>query len=167
MSAPKSRVKQQKIARKRQRKEAARLKRERKRQNRWSDSDFGGPILHFGAPGLPAPFKMSDVLSRFVEPYADGIASSIEEYRALLTMGKLAWNATLIDEPKRGQIVDKCIAVSMEECSLEDRSLFRKQFYEMIARKERLFAHYRREIIGFEVHDTGDGWHLNVASLLV
>jgi hypothetical protein len=37
----------------------------------------------------------------------------------------------------------------------------------LIARKEQHFADLRRRILDFVLYDTGDGWRLNVVSLVV
>jgi hypothetical protein len=37
----------------------------------------------------------------------------------------------------------------------------------LIIQKEQYFADLHRPILAFEVFDTGDGWHLNVASAVV
>ena len=105
MSAPKDKLKQQKMAKKRQRKEAARLKRRRKRTEAWSSGTFAvRPSYRFDAP---SGVKMSTVLEEFVEPLADEV-EGLEEYRKLLCFGQLAWNAALRGEPERGEMVNEC-----------------------------------------------------------
>ncbi len=166
MSAPKSRVKQQKMARKRQRKESARLRRQQRRGDGWSDADFEGPVFRIDPPEPAFRVKISDVLEEFVEPYADE-THNVDEYRALLAMGHLAWNAALRGEPQRGRMVDECIAAAMPRSSREERSLARERMYEMIAHKERHFAQIRRPIIAFDLYDTGNGCRLQVISEVV
>ncbi len=163
MSAPKDKLKQQKIARKRQ-KEAARLKRRRERTEERSSGTFPiGPSYRFDAPG---GVKMSGVLEDFVEPLADE-AQDLEAYRRLLYLGQLAWNAALRGEPERGQMVNELLSAGLPGAGGETLSFGRSIVESLIVRKEQHFAHLRRPILGFEVFDTGDGWHLNVASLIV
>jgi hypothetical protein len=163
MSAPKSKVKQQKMARKRQRKEAARLNRTRKRGGGSWSGDFLGPSIDFGAPG---GVKMSEVLGDFVEPYADEV-EGLEEYRRLLCLGQLAWNAALRGEPERSEMVNELLSAGLPGADAEAMTMARALIEIMIARKEQYFDHFRRPILAFEVFDTGDGWHLNVASAVV
>ncbi|MGA2254159.1 MAG: hypothetical protein ABSG53_05805 [Thermoguttaceae bacterium] len=164
MSAPKNKLKQQKMARKRQRKEAARLKRQRKRSEEWSSGTFPiGPSYRFDAPG---GVKMSTVLEEFVEPLADDV-EGLEEYRKLLGLGQLAWNAALRGEPERGEMVNELLSTAMPGATVETLSAGRSIVEALITRKEQHFADLRRPILRFEVFDTGDGWHLNVASLIV
>jgi len=164
MSAPKDKFKQQKIAKKRQRKEAARLKRHRKRTEEWSSRTFPlRPSFHFDAPG---GIKMSKVLQEFVEPFAAEV-EGLEAYRRLLHLGQLAWNAALRGEPERGDMVSEVLSAGMPGAGEETLSFGRSIVESLIARKERYFADLHRPILGFDLRDTGDGWHLNVASAVV
>ncbi len=164
MSAPKSKLKQQKMARKRQRKETARLKRQRTRTGEWSGGTFpAGPSYRFDVPG---GVKMSTVLEDFVEPFADEV-EGLEAYRRLLYLGQVAWNAALRGEPERGQMVTEMLSVALPGADSGTLSFGRSIVESLIARKERHFADLRRPILAFDLRDTGDGWHLNVASLVV
>ena len=164
MSVPKNKLKQQKLTRKRQRKEAAaRLKRYRNRTEERSSGTFPlGPSYRFDAPG---GVKMSEVLEEFVEPLADEV-EGLEGYRRLLCLGQIAWNAALRGEPERGAMVMELLSTALPEASAETLSFGRSVVERLIARKELHFAHLQRPILGFEVFDTGDGWHLNVMSAL-
>ncbi len=163
MSAPKDKVKQLKMAKKRKRKEAARLKHLRKRNGESSGGDFLGPAYRFDAPG---GVKMSTVLEEFVEPYADEI-DGLAQYRRLLLLGQVAWNAALRAEPERREMVEDVLAKGFSDSDPEMFAIARSLVETMIARKERLFYQYRRPILSFHVQDTGDGWHLTVASVIV
>ena len=107
---------------------------------------------------------MSDVLSDFVEPYRE-FADTEEAYRKLLTLGVIAWSAALRPEQERQEMVDKILAdaqAATEEVEMELKEIVNM----LIARKEAYFSEYRRDIIDFEVTDTGSGYHLSVASTL-
>jgi hypothetical protein len=164
MSAPKDKVKQQKIARKRKRKEAARLKRYRKRTEEPPCGTFSvRPSYRFDAPG---GVKMSKVLEEFVEPFADEV-EGLEAYRRLLYLGQLAWNAALRDGPERGEMVNDVLSAGLPGADPRTLAFGRSIVESLIARKERHFADLRRPILAFDLQDTGDGWHLNVASAVV
>ncbi len=161
MSAPKCRVKQQKMARKRQRKEAARQRRERNRG--WSDSDSFESDVFFGPLG---GVKMSKVLEIFVEPYADGV-KDLDDYRNLLGFGQCAWNAALRDEWERGKMIDEFVAGRISMFNPKGRAAAREFLNSLTARKLEHFAQFLRPILAFDVRDVCDGWHLNVMSAVV
>ena len=163
MSAPKSRVKQQKLAKKRQRKEAARLRRERNRGSGWSDSESFESANFFGPFG---GVKMSKVLESFVEPYADDV-KDLDNYRHLLSFGQCAWNAALRDEWEGGKMIDEFVAEKISMFKPRGRAAAREFLNSLIARKLRHFDQFLRPILAFEVRDVGDGWHLNVMSAIV
>jgi hypothetical protein len=164
MSAPKNKLKQQKMAKKRQRKEAARLNRRSNGTEKWPNGTFPvGPSYRCDVPG---GLKMSTVLEDFVEPFADEV-EGLEEYRRLLGLGQLAWNAALRGEPERREMVEELLSAALPGASREVLSMGRSIVESLIARKERDFAGLQRPILAFDLQDTGDGWHLNVASLVV
>ena len=154
---------QQKLARKRRWKQAAQLDLQRKRRERWARGLFPGSTVRLPAPG---GVKMYVVLEDFVEPFADEV-EGIEEYRRLLCLGQLAWNAALRSQPERGRFVNEMLSAGMPGANQETLSMGRTIIEALIARKERHFAHLLRPILAFELIDTGDGWHLNVASAVV
>jgi hypothetical protein len=78
----------------------------------------------------------------------------------------LAWNVALLPEGQRPAVIDKTVGAGFSGSSKEDRAMA-KEFVEMLVRrKEERFAANRRAIISFELTDTGDGFHLTVASTL-
>lgn len=158
MSAPKSRVKQQKLARKRQRKEAARLRRRGKEDTGWSDYDLFTPCFDSGPRGM----KMSQVLQDFARPYAEGIRK-LAAYRHLLTLAVCAWNAALIEEPERELLVREFIAATFSIFSFIRRAYARRLINTMIARKIECFDSYQSPIAAVDVQDVGDGWYVQVA----
>jgi hypothetical protein len=167
MSAPKQLVKQQKLARKRQRKLQSRLKKEKKRgylrEGWFSSAEPSGPILHFGDSG---GLKMSDLLKEFVEPYHHE-AHDADAYRRLLSLGLLAWNAALQPEAEQQEMVDDVIGKGMHGESEEVQAFVREIVNQLIARKLHHFAQYRRPILDFVLQETDDGLHLAVISAVV
>lgn len=107
--------------------------------------------------------KMSEVLWSFVEPYRE-FADTEETLLKLLTLAFLAWNATLLPEEKRPDMVDKVFeALPPDE---ELRAGLKGIVDELIERKERYFSRYNRPIIDFELQDRGRDYHLTVLSTL-
>jgi len=103
--------------------------------------------------------SMSDALSTLVEPYAE-LAETEEAFRAVLTLGMLAWNATLLPEEERKDAVEEAVG-KLPEGFREDRAQI---IGELMTRKERLFPENRRLIVHFEIVETEDACRLLVAS---
>lgn len=169
MSMPNRLAKAQRLARKRKRKQETRLKRS-KRRGGWFDAapdrlDFPEEprSLSFGAPG---GVKMSDVLGEFVKPYVDFV-DGIESYRRLLTLAVLAWNAALAAEAQREAMVDQLLREGLRDAGEEWLATGREIVGQLILRKQRFFAGYRRPILNFSLEDRGDHCYLTVASALV
>ena len=160
MSMSTNKLKQQMIARKR-RLEAARLQRRRKRPAQWRGGTFPtGPTCRFEAS---SGVKMFEVLEDFVEPFAAEV-EGLEEYRRLLCVGQLAWNAALCSEPERGAMVREVLSSAMPDADRETLSAGRVLVETLIARKEQHFADLQRSILAFDLQDMSDGWYLNVVS---
>jgi predicted transcriptional regulator len=113
------------------------------------------------APG--GDVKMSEVLWAFVEPYRE-FADTEEALGKLLTLAVLAWNATLLPEGERPDMVDRVFDTLPPDEEL--RAGLKGIVDELIERKERYFSQYNRMIVGFELQDRGRDYHLTIASFL-
>lgn len=109
--------------------------------------------------------KMSEVLEDFIEPYRD-LADSEDTFRKLLLLGTLAWNAALLPEDERRAMIDEILGAGLPGASEADRAHAGELIEGLVRRKQEHFAANRRAILSFEVTDTGDGFHLSVASTL-
>lgn len=108
----------------------------------------------------PGQEKMSEVLVRFVEPYAQ-FAETEEDYQRLYSVAALAWNAALLSTRERSTLYDlihQSMPLAQDKAELI--------IDELIHRKERYFAEYSRGIIHYEVKMIGDDVHLTVASTM-
>jgi hypothetical protein len=110
--------------------------------------------------------KMSVVLEDFVEPYRSPNEGSIDDYRKLLSLGVLAWNAALMSDDIRKSMIDDVISKVLTHEPDEVRAELRAHINAMVERKLAHFASIRRAIVSFEVTDTGRDYHLSVASTL-
>ncbi len=108
--------------------------------------------------------KMSEVLTAFVEPYLES-ANTEENYRKLLMLAIVAWNAALLPEEDQQDIVDKAVE-AIPAASWAMRAYMKAFMSELIERKKTYFSEYTRMIIDFELTDMGAGYHLSVASTL-
>ena len=106
---------------------------------------------------------MSEVLEEFVAPFAAEVQGLVQ-YRRLLAVGQLAWNAALCSEPERTAMVSEVFSAAMAGDDRETLSAGQTLVATLIARKERHFADLQRPILAFDLQDTGAGWHLNVVS---
>ena len=109
--------------------------------------------------------RMSDVLSRFVEPYA-GAANTKEAYGKLLTLALMAWNAALIPEAERPAMPEQVLDEGLTGVPVSLRKELRAFVDELIARKLKYFADNRRMIIDFSVEESRTSFHLSVVSTL-
>jgi hypothetical protein len=127
-----------------------------------------GPVIPPGSRVVYEPTgreKMSDILEDFVEPYEES-APDEDSYRKLLNLGVLAWNAALLPEDQRRTAIDETLREGLPGSSKEDRALAKALIEMLVRRKQERFAANQRVIISFELTDTGDGYHLTVASTL-
>jgi hypothetical protein len=104
--------------------------------------------------------KMSEVLEEFVEPYyLDDM--TYEEAHKLFTIGVIAWNMSFFDEADREKEVRK-FAGGFHDMTDGILSIIGP----MIDRKVQYFGQYDRIILNFQLTDTGETFHLSVASSL-
>lgn len=110
----------------------------------------------------PGELKMSEILGDFVDPYlAEGFSEG--DYRGMLRIGVLAWNAALLPPDRRAGFLAGIAA--QEEQSLDPAApIMTELVRDMIARKDELFAAIRRRIISFELTRTDQEYRLAVAS---
>jgi hypothetical protein len=130
-----------------------------------------GPAIPAIPPGSRVVYepsgreKMSDVLDDFIEPYLT-VADNEDAYRKLLNLGVLAWNAALLPEDQRRTVIEKTLREGLPGSSKADQAQAQAFIETLIRRKEERFAANQRAIISFVLTDTGDGFHLSVASTL-
>jgi hypothetical protein len=103
--------------------------------------------------------KMSEVLTDFIEPYADLWKTEDELYR-LLDVASVAWNAALMSGEER----DKLIRDSMGAVPPEVRADLKAILTNLIRRKETYFASNKRIILSYEVTMGPDEYRVNVLS---
>jgi hypothetical protein len=127
-----------------------------------------GPAIPPGSRVVYEPTgreKMSETLEDFIEPYLE-VADNEDTFRKLLNLGVLAWNAALLPEDQRRTAIDETLREGLPGSSKEHRAQAKALIEMLIRRKEERFAANQRAIISFELTDTGDGYHLTVASTL-
>ena len=109
--------------------------------------------------------KMSKVLTDFVEPYLE-FTETEEDYRKLLALSVMAWNASFLPEKEQQEMIDRVLDKGIPTGTEELKAGLKEIVNELIVRKKIYFPEYTRMIIDFEVTDTGRDYHLAVASTL-
>jgi hypothetical protein len=140
----------------------AKKKRRLKRLQRKSEGGFsGGEGFSLVPLGME---KMSVVLNEFVEPFLSE-TSSVDEMQTLFSFGVMAWNTALLPEQEQEPAIEDIVR-KMGPSTRADLNEVRVVLKQLILRKKTHFANNRRMIAGFDLRDTGDGYHLNVVSSL-
>ncbi len=122
------------------------------------DAHFTGLTPVINPPGLE---KMSDVMWQFIEPYT-GFAEHLAEMERLVVIAAMAWNAAIMSDEDSEQFQQKMIT----SLPAEARENAKAVIEDLIQRKQRTFADNKRMIVNMKVTDTGDGFHLAVASFM-
>jgi hypothetical protein len=103
--------------------------------------------------------KMSEVLKAFIQPYMD-FADTEESFKKLVTIAVVAWNISLLPRSEQVKSVNDLLKSLPPDVRADTKSILR----ELMRRKKKYFAEFRRMIIEFEVVDTKNGFHLTVIS---
>ncbi|MGC9393594.1 MAG: hypothetical protein ACP5J4_01920 [Anaerolineae bacterium] len=103
--------------------------------------------------------KMSEVLEAFIAPYME-FADTEESFEKLVTIAVIAWNTSLLPRTAQTKAINDLLTSLPPETRADAKAIVR----DLIRRKRKQFGKIRRAIIDFEVVDTGDGFHLTVAS---
>lgn len=106
--------------------------------------------------------KMSEVLYEFLEPYLDQW-NTVEEFRRLVAIGAVAWNAGLLRGAKR----EDCLRRAESLAAPEGRVFLAGVLHTLVQRKLTRFADNTWTIIDYRVTEQPDGSpHLTVVSTL-
>ncbi len=105
--------------------------------------------------------RMSEVLEQFIAPYRDW-ADTEEALHRLLVTAIAAWNIAIFPDQEQNVQLEKFIGLLPEEVRENGREIVK----EMIERKKKHFARYRRMILDYELVDEGAEYRLHVVSTL-
>ncbi len=102
--------------------------------------------------------KMCEVFMEFVEPYHE-ILNTEEDFSRLLPVAQAAWNAALLPDPDRKEVIDE--AVSRAAFSPKEA---RRIINDLIVHKESHFSEDKRRIATYQLTMVADNdVHLRVA----
>jgi len=110
----------------------------------------------------PEHEKMSKVLLDFVAPYTAS-ARSDEDFKKLVVLGLVAWNAALLPAEERQEPLANLAAKAAPS---DTRADFQAIIGSMVERKEKYFAENRRLILAHHWTIAGNGPHLSVVSTM-
>jgi len=110
------------------------------------------------------PNKLSQAISTLISPFKD-MGSTYQSFSALVAIACMAWNASLIDEPERGEMVKQVVGVFKDKTEAKGLLEFSQFSYELIERKLQLFPNDRRFVYKFDVTETKGDFHVFVLSL--
>jgi hypothetical protein len=118
--------------------------------------------------------KMSDVLKQFVDPYLHTV-HNLKQCKALLSLGVVAWNASLLSESEQKSTVDEFLKALIDEFleeslatdDVQTKQDTREIITELITRKNQHFSNIKRMIMDFDVTKSGQRYDISVASTLL
>ena len=109
----------------------------------------------------PDADKVSTRLNQLIEPHLDLEEETLDSYKALVVLGIMAWNFSLLPSEERSDYVRKAV----REAVARGFPLTERWLNDLIARKLRLFPSDERLIENFEAFEGRDGdFKLLVAS---
>jgi hypothetical protein len=110
--------------------------------------------------------KISDALTEFIEPYSYDIEND-EGFLKLLNIATLAWNLSFFSKQVARNEIEQILQEDLfvpADTSEEFKEDLKNILGQLIARKKRHFASYKRLILDFELKDEGDDYRLFVIS---
>jgi hypothetical protein len=110
------------------------------------------------------PNKLSQSILTLLRPYKE-MGSTFTSFNALVGLACAAWNAALVNEPKRGEMVTLIVNTFKDKTDANGLLEFNQFTRELIERKLLLFPNDGRFVTKFEVTETKDNYHVFVISL--
>ncbi|MGD1859098.1 MAG: hypothetical protein ACFB0E_03900 [Leptolyngbyaceae cyanobacterium] len=109
--------------------------------------------------------KMSEVLEEFAEPYVEEIDDFLE-HKSFLELAAIAWNLAIMPEEQRQAAREEMHNKFGRRGSQDSLKALDPLLDELIERKLQLFPDNQRLIMDLQFEDSGDQYHLSVASTL-
>ena len=135
-----------------------RFKRQLKEANIFKEQQI---VLHQPGDGV----KLSAVLLEFIEPYKK-LAKTTKAYNSLLTLAIISWNAVIMGDEKRKELIDSILNTISNLSGEEVRKDAQEIIAMMMRRKEQYFADDKRIIVNYHLAETENNYHLSVISVV-
>ena len=110
--------------------------------------------------------KMSKVLKAFVDPYMKQ-ARNRNRREMLICLAIFAWNLALMPENEWQSMIDQFITQDLKKSDPMIQKTTVECIKELIARKLEFFAGNQHYILSYELRDTGNQFHIAVASTVM
>lgn len=110
--------------------------------------------------------KMSAVLLKFLKPYLNTV-NSFRDYKSLITLGIIAWNASLLPPKKQEEAVSIQLPKIVSKMPKNIKSDMMDIINELMERKQRYFKNIKRLILEYTVEEKGENFDLSVVSSLI
>ncbi len=116
--------------------------------------------LRPGPPPAAAPMgPLSAAIIELIEPY-EHEATTLKMYKTLVGLASLCWNIATVPEAER----DAQLAEAAHELATSDDAAVQEVIQALIRRKQSLFPHDKRIIVGCEATMTPSGYRVTVTS---
>ena len=125
---------------------------------RLQEAGWGDQKIVYNPPGYD---KMSAVLLDFIRPYYE-YATTTEAMHKLITTALVAWNTALLPEAEQDESLQQ-VSQALPAEVVED---FYAIVREMIERKNKYYAQYKRHILDYTLTETEDNYHVSVISIV-
>ncbi len=111
--------------------------------------------------------KMSEIIAEFAAPLLDA-AKNFEDQKKAISMAIAMWNISLLPEENQLQSLKEIESIVSSSTEVDDFSKERQEIFSyLIYRKKHLFQDINRFVQDYEIFETSEGFHLNVASIML
>ena len=108
---------------------------------------------------------MSEIVVEYAAPLLDA-AQNAEDQKKAISMAIAMWNISLLPEAEQLESLKKIESLFSTSAKVDDLSKERQKIISyLINRKKHLFQDINRFVQDYEVVDTPEGFHLNIASI--
>jgi hypothetical protein len=108
--------------------------------------------------------KLSQAILSLLSPYKE-MADTYAAYNGLVGITCAAWNASLEDEPERGEMIKRAVNFFKGVTDAPGLLEFHQLFYELVERKLLLFPKDLRYVVNYKVTETKSTFNVHVLSL--
>jgi hypothetical protein len=111
--------------------------------------------------------KMSEIIAEYAAPLLD-VAKNFEEQKKAVSLAISMWNLSLLPENKQPQYLKKIESVISSSTKGDEFTKEREEIFNyLINRKRKFYQDINRLVQDYEIFETPEGFHLNIASLAV